>query len=354
MTALCTACLPDHYSIATEVPSGGWEVSAKHLQCVHILLNSALCLGPQMDTGWNLIIATCQQVWGRARGSGGAGAGAGAWNLLTWLLKTATRPLPHCTTSVPLRRPRPFHSMLLNPQLVSILDLPDPTTGKSQGSFATGGSGGGGGGVSSSSGRRGHRRTNSGSYVAMTASVASELPALAAMLAQVFEMTRTLDDRALQHVVGALCQQSEATLEQVGFVWEGRTWFFFFPLFDFFLSGRGGAPDTHACILHHISLFHLGFQVSAAQSVNHTIFRNMAHMFPVDKLLEVVAVAFSRSKPPCVLCSCPVTLSFSPFSSRWAFPTLAASWSTGPPLPRTLLRWQATTMLRCGSAASRP
>lgn len=62
LTALCTACLPEHYSIATEVPPGGWEVSSKHLQCVHILLNSALCLGPQMDTGWNLIIATCQQV----------------------------------------------------------------------------------------------------------------------------------------------------------------------------------------------------------------------------------------------------------------------------------------------------
>lgn len=62
LTALCTSCLPEHYSISTEVPPRGWEISSKHLQCVHILLNSALCLGSYMDTGWNLIISTCQQV----------------------------------------------------------------------------------------------------------------------------------------------------------------------------------------------------------------------------------------------------------------------------------------------------
>jgi hypothetical protein len=114
----------------------------------------------------------------------------------------------------------------------------------------------------------------------MTASVASELPALGAMLAQVFEMTRTLDDRSLQHVVGALCQQSEVTLEQVG------------PLMSTACLQRL-CYRCNVCELTEVpNICSISSQVSAAQSVNHTIFRNAAHMFPVDKLLEVSLLLF--------------------------------------------------------------
>lgn len=62
LSLLCSSCLPEGFSLKVDVPPGGWEIVGKHLQGVHMLLNSALCLGALMDSGWTLIIATCQQV----------------------------------------------------------------------------------------------------------------------------------------------------------------------------------------------------------------------------------------------------------------------------------------------------
>jgi len=188
ITSLCTMCLPDHYTFAAEPPRDGWRMHDKNLQCVHILLNSALCLGPLLDTAWPLVINTMHM-------------------------------------------------------LVAVLDFPNPTTGSAQTHFSPPPNAGGGG-----AGRRlGHRRSNSGSGLnhvgsaAVSPTNASELPTLGAMLAQLFEMSRNLEDAHLMHLVAALCQQSEATLQQM----------------------------------------------AMSQSVTASIYRHNAHVFPVSKLFEV-------------------------------------------------------------------
>ena len=57
------ACLPVNYSVALDPPAGGWVVTEKNLQCLHTLLNTAICLGGVLSTSaWMLIMPTVQ-VW---------------------------------------------------------------------------------------------------------------------------------------------------------------------------------------------------------------------------------------------------------------------------------------------------
>ncbi|EGD78983.1 hypothetical protein PTSG_01954 [Salpingoeca rosetta] len=188
LTALCTASLPANYSWSTDPPPQGWQVSNKNLHAVHILLNSALCMGNMMESSWDLIVSTIQQIVAILDLDGGE------------------------------QPPRSGH--IRKPSLTSA------TT------------------------RKGHRcvcarecahmRTGSETVVAISGSTASELPALSAMLAQLFQITHTMSDEALGYLMAALWHQSEATLEQVS------------------LAG-----------------------------VNHVVFRHDAFLFPVSKLLEV-------------------------------------------------------------------
>lgn len=188
LNTLCAMCVPDHYTFSAEPPREGWRINDKNLQCVHILFNSALCLGALLDTAWPLVINTIHL-------------------------------------------------------LVGILDFPNSATGGTQAHFTPQPAGSG----ASSTGRRpGHRRSSSGSNlnpggVAVTAAAASELPALGAMLAQLFEMSRNLSDESLMHLVPALCAQSEMTLQQM----------------------------------------------AVSQSVTASIYRHNAHLFPVSKLFAV-------------------------------------------------------------------
>lgn len=120
-------------------------MSDKNLQCVHSLLNSALCLGGIMDSAWTIILATTQQ-------------------------------------------------------LVEILNLPDPVTGASQSHMVAS--------------KATHTRKNSSHNINISANSTSELPALGAMLSQLFEASNHLEDAALHCVIRSLCQVSEETLEQ--------------------------------------------------------------------------------------------------------------------------------------------
>ncbi|EDQ89355.1 uncharacterized protein MONBRDRAFT_32420 [Monosiga brevicollis MX1] len=163
VNSLCRHCLPDQFSFAAELPSGGWNVTRKHLQVVYVLFNSALCLGAYLDDSWTAVIGAMQQ-------------------------------------------------------LVAVLDLPHPET--TQLSSAPGARI-----LSNSQGernsgvRRHHRRTSSSgstsgsNFMTMTASAASELPGLAAMLAQVFAMSHNLSKSALYFLISALCKQSERTID---------------------------------------------------------------------------------------------------------------------------------------------
>lgn len=126
-----------------------------------------------------------------------------------------------------------------------------------------------------------HRRTSSGNHITMTSSVASELPALGAMLAQLFEISRTLDDRSLMYLVQALCQQSEATLELVSdFVFVTHLLVQRRPCWVRLVNN--GCTTLSWC---NISVS--TSKVSTTASANHVIFRNDAHVFPVEKLVDV-------------------------------------------------------------------
>jgi hypothetical protein len=155
VSSLCVNSLPDNYSVIGEAPSGGWSVTRKNLQSVHIFLNTALCLGGILDTSWNLMMATTQQ-------------------------------------------------------LVFVLDLPHPTAGASQSHFIV---------PPTTPSRRGHRRVpsagNKGTFVTISPGTSSDLPVFGAMLAQLFEISHNLDDDALMCLVRALCATSEDTMERV-------------------------------------------------------------------------------------------------------------------------------------------
>jgi len=121
-------------------------------QVVYVVLNSALCLGPLLDTAWLPLIALMQQ-------------------------------------------------------LVAILDLPHPDKLRTSTAAVSR--------AVPTPTKRSHRRSTStssgsGGFLTISASVAAEVPALGAMLAQIFEMCHNLDDSALQHLVAALCQQVRA------------------------------------------------------------------------------------------------------------------------------------------------
>eukprot|EP00043_Microstomoeca_roanoka_P001504 m.33096 g.33096 ORF g.33096 m.33096 type:complete len:1605 (-) comp10854_c0_seq2:417-5231(-) len=179
LTALCTACLPSNYSWTADVPSQGWQITNKNLNAVHILLNSALCMGNMMGSGWDLIISTIQQV-------------------------------------------------------VAVLDLDADVDSQRTSKHIRKPS------LTTAASKRTHRRTSSGTALSVNTTSTSELPALGAMLAQLFQVTHTLDDEALNHLMTALWRQSENTLEKV-----------------------------------------------SVAGVNHVIFRHDAFAFPVMKLLQV-------------------------------------------------------------------
>eukprot|EP00730_Choanoeca_flexa_P004338 TRINITY_DN11663_c0_g1_i1.p1 TRINITY_DN11663_c0_g1~~TRINITY_DN11663_c0_g1_i1.p1 ORF type:complete len:1268 (+),score=326.03 TRINITY_DN11663_c0_g1_i1:194-3805(+) len=185
---LCRHALPRQFSIDADVPTGGWQVDKKQLQVVYVVLNSALCLGPLLESAWQPLIVLMQE-------------------------------------------------------LVAILDLPHPDKLRTSATAAPR--------VLATPTKRSHRRSNSnstssssGGFLTISASVAAEVPALGAMLAQIFEMCHNLDDAALQHLVSALCQQSERTMDLI----------------------------------------------STSTSVTHTLFRNEAYLFAVVQL-ETVGLA---------------------------------------------------------------
>eukprot|EP00049_Salpingoeca_infusionum_P004411 m.78965 g.78965 ORF g.78965 m.78965 type:complete len:1623 (-) comp12550_c1_seq1:258-5126(-) len=188
VSTMCQMCLPQNFSWSAEVPSSGWQVTRKNLQCIHVLLNSALCLGDLLGSAFKSVISTLQQ-------------------------------------------------------LVAILDIPHDV----QGSFRSSAASNVQTAVPQAGRRSRHRRTSSGHFVSMTSSIASELPALGAMLSQLFEITHNFSDATLQHLITCLCAQSEFTLD---------------------------------CV------------VTAKQS--HPIFRHDAFTFPVEKLLQVGLVNLHR------------------------------------------------------------
>jgi hypothetical protein len=62
LSLLCQYSLPDQFALSAEVPSGGWQISRKHLQVVYVLFNSTMCLGDLFGHAWNKVIATLQQL----------------------------------------------------------------------------------------------------------------------------------------------------------------------------------------------------------------------------------------------------------------------------------------------------
>ena len=148
----------------------------KHLQCIHILLNTALCLGSVLDGAWNLILSTAQQV-------------------------------------------------------CSVLDI-EETIALSQGQRA----------------KQVRHGSALGVNIAIAASSMSELPALGALLNQLFEASGHTSDKSLVTLMKALCKLSEETLDQI----------------------------------------------QQTQSVTSAIYRNDAHLFPVKKIWQTSVANLHR------------------------------------------------------------
>eukprot|EP00056_Hartaetosiga_gracilis_P011474 m.174427 g.174427 ORF g.174427 m.174427 type:complete len:1780 (+) comp13506_c0_seq1:12-5351(+) len=151
LTILCSECLPSNFSWSNNSSPATWEINSKHVQCVHILLNSALCMGEMMNQSWEIIVSMLQQ-------------------------------------------------------LVALFDLSGSGVGHTRKHIRS---------SSNSSSQKKHRRTSSATTLSLTSSSASELPALEVMMSQLFEITPTFSDSALGHFISALCHQSESTLDQI-------------------------------------------------------------------------------------------------------------------------------------------